>query len=152
MELQIKLLGDKKVANYLNQVGVKFGGRLLKAAVLAGALKIRNRAALNAPFITGTLKRSIHVGGHVETSPGFNPGEGYSDIKGEIVSPNQVELKVGTNLVYAARVHYGFTGKDKLGRIYNQPENPYLESAFETEKEAAIKEVEDAIISTIEAF
>ena len=125
---------------------------MLKAAVLAGALKIRNKAASNAPFITGTLKRSIHVGANVETSPGFNPGEGYSDIGGEIVSPSRVKVRSGTNLVYAPRVEYGFSGKDSLGRVYNQPPKPYLRPAFDSEKDAAFKEIEDAITAAIEKF
>jgi len=50
-----------------------------------------------------------------------------------IGSPAGIQEKavvVGTNLVYARRVEFGFVGKDKLGRRYNQAARPYLYPAF----------------------
>jgi len=56
-----------------------------------------------------------------------------------------VKVETGTNLIYAPRVEYGFSGKDKLGRVYNQPPNPYLRSAFDQEKDAAIREIDKTL-------
>lgn len=41
---------------------------------------------------------------------------------------------VGTNVVYARRLEYGFMKKDKLGRSYHQAPRPYLRPALEKNK------------------
>jgi HK97 gp10 family phage protein len=147
--IKIRIVGLDRAKKAFEELPGNLSGKQLLAGVVSGALLIRNRASSNAPFITGTLRRSLHVGGNTEKSPGFNPGEGYSDIGGETVLPEYVRVEVGTNLVYAARVEYGFSGKDKLGRTYNQPPNPYLRSAFDQEKEAAVKEIDQVLDALI---
>lgn len=41
-------------------------------------------------------------------------------------SQNSLSVKVGTTVVYSARVEFGFIGKDSLGRTYHQPPKSYL--------------------------
>jgi len=143
--IKIRMVGLDKAQKAFRELPGSLSGKQLLTGVINGALLIRNRASANAPFVTGTLKRSIHIGGHTEVSPGFNPSEGYSDIEGEEVTPERVKVEVGTNLIYAPRVEYGFSGKDKLGRVYNQPPNPYLRSAFDQEKDAAMREIDKTL-------
>ena len=124
-------------------------GKLLENACLAGALLVSNKAKENVRFITGTLKRSIHVGNHTaESAPDFTPndvGGNYGDVAGKKVSGHSATLLVGTNLAYAARIEYGFVGADSLGRVYNQAAQPYLRPAAASEEKAVKKEIGDAV-------
>jgi hypothetical protein len=49
------------------------------------------------------------------------------------------EGEVGTNAVQAARLEYGFHGRDSLGRLYDQPPYPHFRPAAD-EIEAAFAE------------
>ena len=61
-----------------------------------------------APYLSGTLKRSIHV---------------------EEAAPDR--MLVGTDVPYARRLEYGFVDKDKLGRSYHQAPRPYFRPAMD---------------------
>lgn len=50
-------------------------------------------------------------------------------------SANSQAVKVGTTVVYAPRVEFGFVGKDSLGRNINQPAKPFLRPALIENKE-----------------
>ena len=54
------------------------------------------------PVLTGRLRASIQT-----TTPlgDWEPGQ---------------DITIGTNVDYARRIEYGFVGKDKLGRLYDQ--------------------------------
>ena len=54
-------------------------------------------------------------------------------------------LKVGTSVVYAARVEFGFDGQDSLGRTYNQPAKPYLRTIFETKRKQILAIMQSAL-------
>lgn len=41
-------------------------------------------------------------------------------------SVSSTEDEVLINAPYARRIEYGFTGKDSLGRVYNQSPNPFI--------------------------
>ena len=78
-----------------------------------------NAAKLAAPVKTGTLRRSIHVG-----------GRGGAGITGSPLQPprregDRVTIQVGTNLEYAAYVEFG-TGRQKA--------KPYLVPALNNNK------------------
>ena len=96
--------------------------RNLEAAVNAGLQPINNDAQQRAPYLTGTLRRSIHT---------------------EILesSDQYCEGASGTNLNYALRLELGFNDTDALGRTYHQPATPYMRPAFDGNKEKAVKEI-----------
>ena len=77
-------------------------------ALSIAAMEAANAARTKAPYKTGTLRRSIQV---QERGPR--------------------DVVVGSRLPYAARIEYGFAGRDRLGRLYNQPAQPYLRPAME---------------------
>lgn len=77
-------------------------------ALSIAAMEAANAARQRAPYKTGTLRRSIQV---QERGPR--------------------DVVVGSRLPYAARIEYGFSGRDRLGRLYNQPAQPYLRPAME---------------------
>lgn len=126
----------------LNKLDKATRGKVLENAVLAGALLVSNRAKEKAPYITSTLKRSIHVGNHVaESSPDFTPNDEagtYSDVGGKKITPHSATLLVGTNLIYAATQEYGDSSRNIPGQPYLRP------AAAETEK-AVKKEIKDAV-------
>ena len=48
------------------------------------------------------------------------------------------EASVGTNVEYAARIEFGFMNKrDRLGRLYFQPAQPYLRPSLQKNKKTA---------------
>ena len=88
----------------LNEVDRRISQNLVTAALM-----VERTAKQTVPVLTGALKRSIT---HEPEVP-------------------KREVRVGSNLEYARRVELGFTGKDKLGRYYNQAAKPYLRPALE---------------------
>jgi len=56
----------------------------------------------------------------------------------QTVEPNRVTSVVGSDMVYAPRLEYGFSGTDRLGRHYNQRPRPFLRPALD-ENEAQIQ-------------
>jgi len=104
-------------------------------AMLKGGWIIANEAAANVrrnkSVITGNLMGSIH------------PEIGK-------VTPDSVDVLIGTNLVYAKRVEYGFFGKDRIGRFFTQRPRPYLRPAFDTKKQEALAFIASEIKKTVE--
>lgn len=94
----------------------------LGRAVVAGALPVTNRAVELAAWKTGTLRRSIHT---------------------EIVesTAERARATVGTDLPYARRIEYGFSGADRLGRVYHQAPRPYLRPALAERRDEAVREM-----------
>jgi len=126
----------------LNKLDRGTRGKILENAVLAGALLVSNAAKVKAPYITGTLKRSIHVGDHVgKSSPDFTPddvGGTYSDVGGKEIKPHSATLLVGTNLIYAASHEFGDPSR-------NIPAQSYLRPALAENEKAVQKEIGDAV-------
>ena len=110
---------------------------------MSGGLLVQNAAKTAAPFRTGTLRRSIHIGGHTDKAGDF---EG-SDIGGN--SPRQIVI--GTNVPYARRIEYGFSDTDVLGRTYHQPPNSYLRSSMDSQEGAVMREVAEALRDLLKA-
>jgi HK97 gp10 family phage protein len=146
----VQVVGGRELRGKLRQLPEDLGDAL-GAAVLSGANVIRNEAKRQAPYRTGTLKRSINS---------------------EIVesSPYRATAKIGTKLEYAAAIEFGsgLYGRKKAPIII-RPKNkralfwkgakhpvkrvvhpgvkphPYLVPAFEAKKGAAVKEIGAAL-------
>lgn len=52
---------------------------------------------------------------------------------------DNLTVKVGTNVVYAPRVEFGFVGRDSLGRYYNQAPKSFMRSTIYETKNKLIK-------------
>ena len=124
----------------LNKLDRGTRGKLLENACLAGALLVVNSAKEKAPYKTGTLRRSIHVGGHVgKSAPDFVPndvGGTYSDVGGKEIKPHSATLLVGTNVSYATHQEYG------TSKMAGQP---FLRPALAENEKAVQKEIGDAV-------
>lgn len=126
---EIVIEGGAELARKLAALGEAVAGEVLAAAVRSGGNLVMNDAKRMAPYRTGTLRRSIHV--EVEAGQG------------------KAEATVGTDVPYAARLEFGFDGKDKLGREYHQPPRPYLRPALDENMDAAAQEMGDALRAAI---
>lgn len=140
-DIQIK--GMPQLLAKLKRLDAEVAGQALENALVSGALLIANAAKDNAPYITGNLKRSIHVGGHLDATPLADTTG--TDIGGNKHTATSAEVQVGTNVKYAKRIEYGFSDTDKLGRSYNQPAKPYLRPAVDEKAEAAARETGAAL-------
>lgn len=139
------LTGGRDLRRSLDKLDDAFRGKALLAAVIAGGLPIQNRAKENVHKVTGTLARSIHIGGHPELAGDFRPSEGYADIGGASSSRDEAEIHIGTNVAYGRREELGFIGVDRLGRRYNFTGHPYLRPAFDEKRAEAEREIADAL-------
>ena len=84
-------------------------------------LVVERQAKEDCPVDTGRLRSSI-----------------TSEVKGD-------EGKVGTNVEYARRQEFGFSGADSRGRIFNQVPRPYLRPALDEKKQSVAKEIAAAL-------
>lgn len=167
MNLKITMVGDKAVAKALNRLGGNLSGRMMVKAVVSGGWILLNRMKQLAPYLTGTLKRSLHIGGHTNLAAGFNPSEGYSDIGGEVITADRVGIETGTNLVYAAIQEFGGTihAKDKPYLVFKTkdgkwhsvksvqiPPTAYMRGAYLEKKIDVIQEINLALDEMIRDF
>jgi hypothetical protein len=123
---------------------------VLEDALVAGGIillnGIKTKAIAAGVYLTGTLVRSYHIGGHTDSSPDFNSSEGYGDIGGIIQGPDWYAILVGTNLPYARRQEFGFDDlTDRLGRTFHQKARPHIRPAFDELTDAVMKEIGEAM-------
>lgn len=123
--------GDKELAAAFKKLSAAMRGPALTTAAKAGILPIQNAAIDNAPYLTGTLRRSIHTEEIEE-------------------SAHSAMVATGTDVEYAARVEFGFVGTDSAGRSYHQSAKPYLRPAYDEQRDAAIEETKDALRELVE--
>lgn len=81
----------------------------VEAALGAGALLVENQAKNDVAYDTGTLRRSI-----------------MHEVRGD-----DAYIGPSAEIPYAARIEFGFTGADRLGRVYNQAAQPYMRPALQ---------------------
>jgi hypothetical protein len=164
--ISFKVTGVDKVVAALKQAGLDIADAFA-AGLVSGALIVERDAKRDAPYKLGNLKRSIHVGratalGDVTdnvTEPekaegGASIGNtsssaGFAAILKDLRTGSRSAVSVGTNVDYAARQEFGYTGPDKLGRTFNQPPRPYLRPALDSNHARVRKEVGDATRAVI---
>lgn len=128
---EVVIKGMEELVRKLDALTDAVAGSVLQAAVASGGLLVQNDAKRRAPYKTGTLRRSIH-----------------SEVSG---NRDQATAEIGTDAPYAARLEYGFDGKDVLGRTYHQSPRPYLRPALDENADLAAREIGEALKAAIEA-
>lgn len=108
--------------------------KTLELTLIAGALPLQNGAKANAPWVSGNLRRSIHIGGHEDLAR--DRGD-IVDRTGERVprpelGANTVAVYVGTDVNYAAPVEFGARGRAG---------HPYLRKAADEKKGEVQREI-----------
>ncbi len=123
---KLKVEGIKELQAAFDKLDKEFQGALADAVSQAAAVVEREakanseRGGSSFPHrITGNLMNSIK-----EIRQNSQPG--------------RVESQVGSDMVYAPRLEYGFMDVDRLGRRYNQHPRPFLRPALD-DNEAEIQ-------------
>ena len=139
-----QITGDKQLIAKLNRLASEVRGKTLERALVSGALVIQNSAKAKAPYLTGNLRRSIHIGGHDDLNPdgGNIVDRSGMPVPNPIVSANSVSVFVGTDVNYAAAVEFGSK---------TQRAQPYLRPAVDENQAAVGKEIGGALKDLIEA-
>lgn len=139
----VTITGEAELVARLGRLSEAAQGKALERALTAGALIVQNAAKIKAPYISGNLKRSIHIGGHKD----LNPDKGDIVDKTGVPVPrpeigrNVVVVYVGTDVKYAPAVEYGIGRRAK----------PYLRPAADENKDAVRKEVAAALADLVRA-
>jgi hypothetical protein len=150
--LQIDVQGDKELARALSRAKDAFRVEHLQNALLAGALLVMNDAKRTVARKTGTLARSLHVGGFgVGLGEGGGHGPDTYPYRNIGAHSDPLTVQVGTNVPYAARIEYGFVGKDVMGRRFHQPAQPYLRPAITANRDKAVAEVRRVLLLQLQA-
>ncbi len=147
MPIGVQVNGSESLRAKLNRLEAGMRERMVERALTAGALLVQNAAKQNAPYKSGTLRRSIHIGGHEDLNPDGVGGQ----LPDPEVEGGSVSVYVGTDVEYARRIEFGFEGADALGRTYHQPAQPYLRPAIDENGAAVQREVGAALRDLLRA-
>lgn len=137
--------GDREIDRRMMQLIKGASGPQSVVALEAGAMIIVNDAKARAPFLTGTLRRSIH---HERGN----------------VSANQAEVLIGPSVNYGAQVEFGgdivpkrarflrfvIDGQVIYTRHVHQEPRPYLVPAAQDNTDAVVREVGDVLRQLLE--
>lgn len=118
---------ENRIDNVLFLVGVQCVSYASENLRTNGSVKSAN--LLNS-LTCATSKQSSEPQGETDGTPISAPTE-------------KNVVRIGTNVVYAARIEFGFTDTDSLGRVYDQAEKPYLRPAVENNSEKITKFIQD---------
>ncbi len=110
---------------------------MLENALVAGALVVANEWKAEVPVETGTYRRSIHIGGHTELTPGFEGKDMGSLHKGR--TPGSAHIAVGTNITDPPYPSYLENGTRRMAA------RPSALPAFLAKREEALKEFTEAL-------
>lgn len=142
--ISVSIEGEAELMARLGRLSEAAQGKTLERALVAGALVIQNAAKIRAPYQTGNLKRSIHIGGHADLNP--DKGDIVDKTGAPVPRPelgaNTVAVYVGTDVKYAPAVEYG---------TQTRRPKPYLRPAADENKDAVRKEVADAMRDLVRA-
>lgn len=144
MPVNVQIQGMDSLMRHFAALEQVAQNQMVERALVAGALLIQNDAKAKAPYLTGNLRRSIHIGGHDDLNPGANA---IVDRNGVPVPPpehrpGQTAVYVGTDVNYAAPVEYGTSRRRG---------HPYLRPAADEQGAAAAREVGEAFRDLIRA-
>jgi hypothetical protein len=148
----LTIVGLKDLSRKFNRLSDIGKGQTLFRAGVAGMLVIINEAKRLAAYKTGTLRRSLHVGGAAGETPDFEGGldSGYSDLGQGEIKAQSAEVYGGTDVPYGRRIEMGFEDSDSLGRSFHQKARPFLRPAFDTKRVEAVEAMRKAFVDLIE--
>lgn len=167
MPVRVSVSGSQALMTKLERLSDGMQGRLLTRALTAGALIIQNDAKQRAPYRTGTLRRSVHIGGFSGLASDYQPTPGQADgVPGPDEKGKAVAVYIGTDVEYAAQREFGGTivprhasalrfrlpdGTWVTTQSVTQQATPYLRPAMDTNEDAVRREVGEALLDLIRA-
>lgn len=122
MKVTVTVRGLDVLERKLRRLVAVSRGPAIAPDVVASARPLVASAQARAPVRSGRLRASLRV---METTS----------------SAGGAQARVGTDVPYAARIEFGFAGRDSLGRLYSQPAQPYLRPAADDAGGAATREL-----------
>jgi hypothetical protein len=148
----MSIVGLKDLSRKFGKLSDIGRGQVLFRAGVVGMLVIINEAKRLAAYKTGTLRRSLHVGGAAGETPDFEGGldSGYSDLGQGEIKAQSAEVYGGTDVPYGRRIEMGFEDTDSLGRSFHQKARPFLRPAFDTKRVEAVEAMRKAFVDLIE--
>ena len=136
-------------ADALKKLDDKVRRVTLQRAAKAGALVIETAAKVS-------MSAASHSGemynGHRASAPGETPAVDTGVLVNSIStwtekqSRDEITMGIGSGIIYAARLEFGFMEIDSLGRQYNQQPRPYMRPAVDNN----VNEIEQAITVTLQ--
>lgn len=112
-----RVKGSAELARNLDAISNRLGNALRLSAAAGGLVVCRHakeNLKANGTWETGSLARSVHVGGHEDLTPDFNPAgdasaynRTYSPVQQPQVEPMRATVYAGTNLEYGPYIETG---------------------------------------------
>lgn len=140
--MAITVTGSDRLKRKFEKLGTVAQGRMLERALVAGALPIQNDAKRNAPYLSGNLRRSIHIGGHDDLAgdSGATVASSGAGVPPPEIGPTGAAVYVGTDVAYAAAAEFGYG---------NRAPHPYLRPAMDANRSIAVQEVRAVLLELI---
>lgn len=123
----INVSGGEELRKAFESLAENVQGDYLETATRSAArpilnqLKLTNNSGGNTPYLTGDYIKSIRMTTVQKT-------------------PTKCTVQLGSDRPQSRRLEYGFTGRDTLGRFYNQEPQPHFRPAFDDNKDLAERE------------
>ena len=136
-------------ADALNKMSKEVRGTTLRRAATAGALVIETAAKVSMSAASHT---GIQYGTHRASADGETPAVDTGVLVHSIStwtekqSRDEITMGIGSGIIYAARLEFGFMEIDSLGRQYDQQPRPYMRPAVDNN----VNEIEKAITVTLQ--
>ena len=145
----------KQFSAALEKMDAEVRGKTLKRAATAGALVIETAAKIS---MSAASHSGIQYGGHRASAAGETPavdtGVLVNSISTWVDSQNaeQITMGIGSGVVYAARLEFGFMETDSLGRNYNQQPRPYMRPAVDNNEDRIMQAINVTLKRDIEGM
>jgi len=131
--IKIEVKGIKELQKNFKQAEAEIRSAIMQGLRLGGDIVVF-RAKERVSVKTGNLKSKI------KEQKAFT----YKD---------QVQVNVGvTGVPYAARLEYGYTGPDKLGRRFHQKPRPYLRNSLDEKEKVIVAIVESKVKEVVRRY
>lgn len=121
----------KAIGEWASKTEERMGAVHRKAVVLLGEEMTKTKpTGGRVPFDTGNLARSLlaSTSDMPKTAEGPFSGSNVGAVAATLRLDQPVWL--GYQAIYARRMNFGFVGADKLGRVFNQAGNHFVEGAI----------------------
>jgi len=150
--IELKVTGVQELQQKFRELSLDFNS-VMAGALVAGCFVVSNDAKDRCPYVTGNLKRSIHIGTGPEMTTVISPiqpeGDGTTArqmpatpgivmrIADDLAGGKRVELLIGTKVWYGWRIEFIGEGK------------PFLRPALDENRQEVHAEVRRALQQVI---
>lgn len=145
MNLRMSVTRKGSMDEWSKRARANTRGRTLDRALATGALPAVNAAKRRAPYLSGNLRRSIHIGGFNDLTPEargiVQRGQPVPQPEG---TPTRRSVYWGTDVEYARAQEFGYPEG-------NIPAKPYIRPAHDETRSEVVSEVAAALRDLVKA-